>query len=422
MRKTFISLLFCFTIIVVSFGIVYAISAGSELVRNGSRNERDVPTQPANLLSTGLPAAGRSVLVADAVWRVGAFLPLTGAYAEIGLRFRHGLELALLSEKTAVYPWQIDFVDSAVISPGAALADFKSRGIDIVIGPIQSSLARPVLQAAISLQLPLILLAPQPQLASTGKSIFQHFLNAADEAREIVRLLQRRKETRVALLRPDNDFGNLFSQVFTQACQTQKIAIWKNSSYNPAAVDFSLAIKGLRQPQSGSDYDHDEENDTIPCYPFSALVIADFWPRLRLILPQLAFFGVEQRQLYATNRGSELNFEKGVDSKLDGIIFIDSSFHSSHPSNLVKSYKNLYFKAYNEPASIYDAYAYDTILLLSQARLQMARGEGVDLVNSLLKLPSLELLTGITTVTVDGVFTKQLSPVTYRSGKLLQVQ
>jgi len=51
----------------------------------------------------------------------------------------------------------------------------------------------------------------------------------------------------------------------------------------------------------------------------------------------------------------------------------------------------------------------------------MVRGEGIDLVGSLLKLPALELVTGSTTVTDTGVFVKQLCPVTYKSGKLLQV-
>ncbi|RLB74311.1 MAG: hypothetical protein DRH03_01520 [Deltaproteobacteria bacterium] len=422
MRKFFISVLIGFAIFISSFGFAYAISAGSEMVRNGSRTDRKLQSQPVNLSQAGMPVVGQSALAPDTVCRIGAFLPLSGAYSGIGLRFKHGLELALAAGKTAVFPWQIDYIDSAAISPATALADFKKRGVNIILGPIQSSLAQPVVKAAISLQLPLILLAPQPELTNTDRSIFQHFLNAADEAREIVRLLRRYKETRVALLHPENSFGNLFSKVFTQSCRTQEITIWKNSGYDPAAVDFSSVIKGLRQPQAKLDLDRDRKGDAIPCYPFSALVIADFWPRLRLIVPQLAFFGVEQQHLYATNRGSELNFAKGADSKLDGIIFIDSSFHSPHSSNLVKSYKSLYLKAYNEPASIYDAYAYDTVRLLTEARELMAKGEATDLVDSLLKVPSLELLTGTTIVTADGVFAKQLTPVTYKSGKLLQVQ
>ena len=421
MRKVFISICIGLAIFICDFGSVYAINAGSELVRTRSRNERETHVQSENSLKAGLPAAVRSVLAPDAIWKIGAFLPLSGPYAGIGLRFKRGLELALAAEKTAVYSWQIDYIDSAEIYPAAALADFKSRGVDIVLGPIQSALARSVVQAATSLELPLILLAPQPELAQAGSGVFQHFFNAADEAREIVRLLHQFKQTRVALLCPENSFGKLFSQIFSKACLTQKIAIWKSLSYDPAVVDFSLVIKGLRQPQTGSNCDRNKKGDVIPNYPFSALVIADFWPRLRLIVPQLAFFGVEEPQLYATSRGSELNFFKASEGKLEGIIFIDSSFHSPQPSRLVESYKNSYFKVYREPASIYDAYAYDTVQLLAEARESMVRGAGVDLAGSLLKLPALELVTGTTAVTDTGVFAKQLCPVTYKSGKLLQV-
>jgi len=423
MRKFFISVFVCLSIFVIGLEFIYAISAGSELVHNGFRKDRNMQALSGNMLQTGFVANGGTVLAPGAVWKIGAFLPLTGPYAEIGLRFKQGLELALAAEKKTAYPWWIDYIDSAAISPAVALADFKHRGVNIVLGPIQSSLARPVVKVAISLRLPLIILAPQPELARLDRTVFQHFLSAADEAREVVRLLYRRSESRVVLLHPKNSFGDLFSQVFTQACQSHEITIWKNSSYSTEAVDFSLVIKGLRQSPPGANCDHEKVDDAIPCYPFSALVVADFWPRLRLILPQLAFFGIEEPQLYATSRGSELNSVKAAaDSKLEGIIFIDSSFHSPQPVNLVKNYKNSYFKTYNELTSIYDAYAYDTVRLLAEARKLMVRGEGGDLVDSLLKLPVLELVTGTTSVTAAGVFAKRLCPVTYKSGKLMQVQ
>ncbi len=422
MRKTFISVLICFAALFWSFGSVYGLSAGSELVRTGSRNDRNTLTPPPNSAAVELPAFGRPRLAVTAVWRIGAFLPLTGPYAGIGLRFRHGLELALAAEKIAVSPWQLDFIDSAEVSPAAALADFKRRGAAVVLGPIQSSLARSVVQAANSLQLPLILLAPQPELAGCGRGIFQHFFNAADAAREVVRLLARQHKTRVALLRPDNSFGNLFHRVFTESCQRQQLAIWKDSSYSPTAVDFSSVITGLQQPRSGSAAGSDETGSALPNYPFSALVIADFWPRLRLIVPQLAFFGVERPQLYAISRGSELDFAREPDVNFDKIFFFDSCFHTPQPSHLLANYKKLYLSTYKQPASIYDAYAYDTIQLLAQARQSQSRGGQVNLVDSLLELPRLELLTGITTVTVEGVFAKELCPVTYNSGKLLQVK
>ncbi len=287
MRKTLISVLIGFAVLFWSFGSVYGLSAGSELVRTGSRNERNSLTPSTNSAADELPACGRTRLAVASVWRIGAFLPLTGPYAGIGLRFRHGLELALAAEKIAVYPWQLDFIDSAEISPAA--------------GP-------------------------------------------------------------------------------------------------------------------------DETGSALPNYPFSALVIADFRPRLRLIAPQLAFFGVERPQLYAISRGSELDFAREPDGNLDGIIFLDSCFHAPQPSNLLANYKKLYLSSYKQPASIYDAYAYDTIRLLARARQAKAGGGRVDLVAALLELPSLELLTGITTVTVEGVFAKELCPVTYNSGKLLQVK
>ncbi len=411
-----------FAVLLWSFGSVYGLSAGRELVRAGFRDDRNSVISPANSAAAELSDRDQSQPAVTALWRIGAFLPLTGPYAGIGLRFRHGLELALAAEKIAVYPWQLDFIDSAEISPAAALADFKRRGIAVVLGPIQSSLARSAVRAATSLQLPLILLASQPELAGCGRNIFQHFFNAADAARAVVRLLARQHQTRVALLHPDNSFGNLFHRVFTQSCQKHRLTIWKDSSYPPTAVDFSSVITGLRQPRSGPGVEPAEKDSAPPNYPFSALVIADFRPRLRLIVPELAFFGLEQPQLYAISRGREPDFARKPDLNLDGIIFLDSCFHTPQPSHLRANYKKLYLSTFKQPASIYDAYAYDTICLLARARQANAGGGRVNLVDALLKLPRLELLTGVTTVTVEGVFAKELCPVTYKSGELRQVK
>jgi len=117
-----------------------------------------------------------------------------------------------------------------------------------------------------------------------------------------------------------------------------------------------------------------------------------------------------------------LNFEKKLGRNLDGIIFIDSVFHSPQPSVLVQKYKKSYSEKFDEPASIYDAYAYDTVLILRKARELMLSDSNLSLTEALLKLPTLDMITGITSVSADGVFVKKLCPLTYQSGKLVPLQ
>ncbi|MCK5680041.1 penicillin-binding protein activator [bacterium] len=411
MKKTLFSIFISvFVITVYGASYVCAISAGSELVRpehlsNGC--DSSLGSDQASSVTSKKPSCLNA-----AVWKVGVLLPLTGEYAEIGRRLKRGLKLALLAERIDHNAWQLEFCDTAENSPVEAVAKFKNCATDIVLGPIQSTLARSVVTETVASQLPLILLAPKPELASLDRGVFQHFLSAANEALEIVRMLRQRNENRVALLHPDNDFGNDFSHVFSRECQAQNIEIYKNLSYNSNAVDFGSTIMHLRQRRLKKS--RSEAESEVPLYPFSALVIADFWSRLRLIVPQLAFYGVEQAQFYGTHGGSEFNHNNRDGVELEGTIFIDSCFNSPSPSPAVISYKKNYRETYHQEPSIYDAYAYDTVLILAQARALLVKGEASDLVEALLKLPTLQLVTGTTKVSPNGVFSKGLCPVTFK--------
>ena len=337
---------------------------------------------------------------------------MTGEYATIGQRFRQGFRLALSPDPTNDnHKWHLVLVDSAGIHPAKAVQQLKDAGATIILGPIQSKLAQSAAEKAIMCQLPIILMAPQPRLTSLGKYVFQHFLSAANLAREMARFLQQRGETSVGLLHPDNDFGNDFKTTFTNSCRNLEITIEKRSLYSPNNTDFSSAIKKL---QGNTNPTTDPQ---VPSYPFTALVIADFYPRLRLLAPQLAFHNLGGCRLYGTRGGNDQRLEKEAGDDLEGAIFLDLCLNLPKAPQTSITYQKLYLKTYREPASIYDAYAYDSITILKQARELINHAKAADLPEALLKLRPLKLATGLTIVSSDGEFSKQLYPIIFRHRK-----
>lgn len=389
---------------------VKAISSGRELVRpqqHKTQKQNQTVPQKTQRICNSLPAA-------DKIWIIGALLPMTGEYASIGRRFHQGLKLSLTNDPDHNnHRWQLVLLDSAIIPPATAIKQFKDIHATVILGPIQSKLAQSTAKTATKYQLPIMLMAPQPRLTRMSKYVFQHFLSAANQAREMARLLHQKNERKVGLLHPDNDFGNDFKRIFTHSYQNGKNKVVKSRAYNPLETDFSSAIKNLQDHTSPAA----NPQTAIPSYPFSALVIADFYPRLRLLAPQLTFQNLGECQLYGTRGGNDQRLEKEAGDDLEGAIFLDICLNLPKPPQTTIDYQKRYLKNYQEPASIYDAYAYDSIIILNHARQLINHAKATTLAEALLNLSPLKMVTGLTTVSHEGEFSKQLCPIVFKNKK-----
>ena len=412
--RALIAITFTLSLFIMTVSSAKALNAGRELVRPQPHKIQEPNRIAPHTLQPPRPNPNKPLPATNMTWTIGVLLPLTGEYAAIGQRFLRGLKLALtLYVTNENHGWRLALVDSAKISPAEAIKQLNDDHATIILGPIQSKLAQPAAKKAIECRLPIILMAPQPRLTGLGENVFQHFLSAANQAREIAQLLQQRDEKRVGLLHPDNDFGNDFKTIFTNSCRNGKTTIIKSSTYNPDETDFSSAIKNLQDDTTLAT----EQQTMIPSYPFTALVIADFYPRLRLLAPQLTFHNLSGCRLYGTHGGNDRRLEKEAGVDLEGAIFLDLCLNLPKPPEAAITYQKFYLKTYHEPASIYDAYAYDTITILKQARELINHARAANLPEALLKLHPLKLVTGLTTVSDDGEFSKQLYPIVFRNRK-----
>ncbi|MBN2705271.1 MAG: penicillin-binding protein activator [Deltaproteobacteria bacterium] len=378
-------------------------------------------SEPATALHLNLPLDPRPTKTKT--WGIGVYLPGSGAYREIGQRLRRGLRLALKSDaETQPGKWRLLVVDSTFVEPARALTLFKKNQVALVLGPLQSRLAETCVDQAIALHLPIMLWAPRPELCTRNRLIFQHFLSAANQGRALAELLGRKGEKEIALLYPENDFGRDFRAGLIANFRPEPTTdnLVRESFYHPNSVDFSSAIKLLQTPGSQSDAPQSFFNKAVnlrPDYPFSALVIADFYSRLRLLAPQLRFFGLEQCRIYGIIGGHPPRLAKEAEKDLEGAVFLDFCSNLTPAPPPSQNYRDLYRADYGETASIYDMYAYDSILLLQQARQNLTQGKAHDLVQALLGLPVLELAGGQTQVSADGEFSKKLCATVFQLSK-----
>ena len=378
-----------------------ARNAGSELVFS-----RRPPENPA---TSGKPAPKKAFSARDTIWDIGIYLPASGVYQNIARRFRAGIELALSETANGEHSWRLHYIDVETTPPASAVSHFLQQRVKIILGPLRRRPARETARCCAQKKIPVILWSPLPQTAALSRFVFQHFLSAADQARAVGRLLCQAGEESAALLLPDSRFGHDFA--FTLQKELENSAptrIPQTVFYNPGTTDFSSAILKLRNRKT------DPAPYGPPDYPFPALVVADFYQRLRLLLPQLAFNGLVKARIYAGRSLHDPRLAAECGSYFTGARMVDLCAEQPHPTARVRAYRRRFEERFSLKSSFYDLYAFDTMTLLDRARRDRERNpDPGDLPATLLELPEMDLLSGPTRVSADGVFRKRLCPLIF---------
>jgi hypothetical protein len=359
---------------------------------------------------------------------LGLYLPLSGAFAEIGRDFLSGIEFARNQKRPAAGPaWQWQIIDSNITPPAAAVKEFHRTGVWVILGPVSSSRARETATASRERQLPLILWAPRPELCLLGRNIFQHFLNPAGQAQALAGRLHRTSSGKTAMLLPDNHFGRNFAAAFRNATNDTAASagaaptIVASIFYDPSATDFGPAILALQEKPAANGEKQGEESDTStdsgpPIYPFSNLILADFYPRLRLLLPQLTFHGLIQAPICGPRQLHDSRLTRESSTALEGAICCELACEMPEPKPRVTAWKERYQATVGRPSSLYAIYAADTLTLLDRAWANFTSNTAADLTQALLDLPPQPLLSGPTRVDKRGVFKKEFRFLNCKEG------
>jgi ABC-type branched-subunit amino acid transport system substrate-binding protein len=407
---------------------------------------------------------------------LGCLLPLSGRYEAYGHQALRGIELALgqfqqAGAKVAV-KMMIRDTRSDPQQSMAAFTELADAGVGAVIGPIvMAEQVAPVAQAR---GIPLLVMTQKEKITDAGSFIFRNFLTPEMQAKALVSYsTQNLGFKRFAVLYPKETYGTTFMNLFWDEVIAQSASVVGVEAYDSRQTDFADPIRKLvglfypisnelkgavpvvlapSQPiehKSGEPFlagaafsgpvrkimgvyvdtpkevsvpmvAHDPAGKK-PLIDFEAVFIPDSPKTSGLIIPQLAYYDVQNVYLLGTNIWHSDQLIKMSRPYVDRAIIADGFFMDSQDPAIV-SFVKLFKEAYGLAPDMIAAAAYDNAMLL----MQIITGSGVrlrsDIRDQLLAMPPYPGVTGKTRFKANGDASKEIFMLGVQDGRFVELE
>ena len=325
---------------------------------------------------------------------IGCVLPLSGNYKVYGSRAMNGIELAMARYNRSVENPVIQLVikDSGskpeeLITAVEALAQEK---VAAIIGPLVNA----EYAAAIAQEkgIPIVTFTQKENITDIGDKVFRNFLTHEMQVRRLVSYATETLSVKnFAILYPDEKYGSTFMNLFWDEVIQHNGKVVAVESYDPSHTDFADSIKKLvglyydvpedlqdivRPPQEPKEDDPAENNElegrrgreeeTLePIVDFEAVFIPDGPKKTGLIVPQLAFYDIEEVYLLGSNLWHSPRLIQMAQEYVQGAIMPDGFFADS-TSERVQQFVRMYETTYGNKPGVIEATAFDTAMMLFQ--------------------------------------------------------
>ncbi len=211
---------------------------------------------------------------------IGAILSLSGRARKVGELALRGLMLAAglpqQGPPAANAPQLVlrdDGLDPATAA--SAVSELVSvHRVIAIIGPMDAQVALAAGKRAQELGVPLIALTPGGALSALGPMVFRYFPTPRSETNTLVMAARARGAHRVAVLYPQNPYGEAMRAAFEQEAAGAGLVVDNAHSYAASATSFGPEAAALAKGN------------------FDALFVADSSTQLALIAPALAAAGL----------------------------------------------------------------------------------------------------------------------------------
>lgn len=350
--------------------------------------------------------------------RIGCLLPLSGRYAAFGERTLNGIELAVsLAEDSAAGDRDAPSIrllvaDTEGVPEKAARAvqRLEKQRVSIILGPLAT--AESAARAAQDAGIPIITFTQADDIPVIGRYVFRNFITPemqvkrlADYAIGAIHIDQ------FAVLYPDEPYGKTFMNIFWDEILAREASVTGLEKYNPAHTDFSDSIKklvglyyevpediadetreGPLEPRKSSFFDKlwgtedegeqagkadlggtidrmvkkalaEEDEEPEPVVDFRAVFIPDSPDNAGLILPQLAYYDVDNVYCLGTNLWHSRRMIKMAQKHAQGAVF-PSGFFAESPAGPVQTFVDAFEPVYERKPEFIEAIGYDTTRMI----------------------------------------------------------
>ena len=401
-------------------------------------------------------------------YTIGCMLPLSGPYKLYGNKAMAGIELALnqYNQQHPQVPVRMLFKDTASDprQAVAALQELDNENVAAVIGPIIT--AEESAHEAQRKGIPIMLFTQKHNITQIGDFVFRNFITPEMQVQAMADYaITKRGLRRFAILYPDENYGRTFMNLFWDSVLELGGNIAGVESYDPELTDFGDPIKKLvglyydipkdlqvsfeLLPASSDEFDaatpydalwtalydyffHDSpeifyqwqpmdygplaaklgqdpasDQEPQPIIDFDAVFIPDAPQKTGLIIPQLAYYDIEDVMLIGTNLWHSEDLLDMSRRYIQGAVFPDG-FSADSKAAHVQAFTHAFEKTFGRKPGFMEAVAYDStdiiLSLLSRGNIRFRSR----LKDELLNLVDFRGITGRTAFNYQGDALKKL--------------
>jgi branched-chain amino acid transport system substrate-binding protein len=356
---------------------------------------------------------------------IGCLLPLSGPHEVYGRRILFGLELGFgvysPTPESASFRLIVRDLQNSPSMAEQQVRELAAReNVVAVVGPLLTNPAKAAAREAQRLKLPIITLAQGDKITEIGDYVFRHFITAQMQVTSLVRYaLTEQRITNFAVFHPANEYGRIYTALFSEEVRRQGGQITSVSSYEPSQTDFGPAVKRFVEAQKIGSYPAEPAgNAAQPMFSFQAIFIPDDYRAISLIAPQLAYFDVRNVILLGTNLWNSPSLVEKAGTYVQGAVFPDAYCPADQSPEAI-SFRDGFREVFGEEPDVLAALAFDTAGMLKEAILSTNGATREEIKNALLNLKNYRGVTGLTSFTQTGDAEKNLFLLTVQGESIV---
>jgi branched-chain amino acid transport system substrate-binding protein len=306
---------------------------------------------------------------------IGAVLPMSGPYAQIGEQTLRGLQMALgISGSQNKYNIRLVVQDSLSTPEDAAKAIEKLIYVDHAIAIIGGLSAKTVMAEATRAQelgVPFLAMSQKSDLTKVGPFIFSTSITPRSQVEALVSYaMTKHNHKRFAIIYPNDRYGVEYANIFWDAVVSRGGKITAAQTYTPDETDFKAHIKKmvgtyyledrnqeyqelLREWKKKNTSKRKQPPETLlpPIVNFESLFIPDGPKALGQIAPMLSFNDVNEIQLLGTNLWNSPDFIPRAQAFVERSVLVDTHLPASPNYTNSDFYKNFRMTYKDRPGS-----------------------------------------------------------------------
>lgn len=300
---------------------------------------------------------------------IGAVLPMSGPYAQIGEQTLRGLQLALgISGSQNKYNIRLVVQDSLSTPEDASKAIEKLVFTDHAIAIVGGLSAKTVVAEATRAQelgVPFLAMSQKSDLTQMGPFIYTTSLTPRLQVESLVSYaMDKLKHRKFAIIYPNDRYGVEYANIFWDTVTSRGGKITAAQTYAPGETDFKAHIKKmvgtyyledrhqeyqdlLREWKKKNTNKRKQPPETLlpPIVNFESLFIPDGPKALGQIAPMLSFNDINNIQLLGTNLWSSPDFIQRAQNFVERSVFVDTHLPGSQDylnSDFYKEFRTIY--------------------------------------------------------------------------------